>query len=216
MGSPRKMEPLKPSRKRRLQKTKTGIEIEIAEKTKTPTRATTIAITIVKTMATTKTKSNALLNTLFNFFLAVFLALALNACNSSIYDKTYAIEDASWSSQNPVTFDFEILDTLPQYNLFLEVIHQSNFNYQNVYCLVESYSPEGLAQRQINPLELASRKGEWMGQCTDEICTRKIPFMTRSKFDLPGKYSVKITQHSRLDPIRGIKSLRLIIEPIQS
>jgi gliding motility-associated lipoprotein GldH len=169
-------------------------------------------------MATiTKAKSTA--SFIITFLMPLYLGLyflLLSGCSASIYDETKEIATASWSSKNPIAFDFEISDTARQYNIFLEVIHQTSFNYQNVYCLVESFGPQGLVQQQTNSLELASKKGTWLGQCSSDLCTRKIPFITRSKFDMPGSYTVKLTQHSRLDPLEGIKSIRLIIEPIQS
>lgn len=145
-----------------------------------------------------------------------FFIATITSCESSVYDKTVEIKQGKWSSEQIVAFEFDIQDTLPQYNIFLEVEHLTSFNYQNVYCLVESYSPRGLAQKQTNPLELASKKGDWLGNCNDKQCTRKIPFITRSKFDIPGQYKINLYQHSRKDPIEGILSLRLIIEQIQS
>lgn len=170
------------------------------------------------TMATTtKAKSTAsfFITFLTPFYLGLHV-LFLSGCNPSIYDEIQEINAVSWSSKDPIAFDFQIHDTASQYNIFLEVVHQTSFNYQNVYCLVQSFGPKGLVQQQVNTLELASKKGTWIGSCSSGLCTRKIPFITRSTFNMPGPYTIKLTQHSRLDPIIGIKSIRLIIAPIQS
>jgi gliding motility-associated lipoprotein GldH len=152
-----------------------------------------------------------------SFFLkksAVFGALffVTISCESSICDQTINFENGKWQESNPVTFKFEIKDTAKQYDIFLEVNHGTDYGHQNFYCLVESYSPLGLAQRQVNSLELSSKKGKWTGICNSETCNRKIPFITRSVFDIPGSYKIRLTQYSRKNPLAGINSLRLIVE----
>ena len=166
-------------------------------------------------MSTTRTKSSTstFYSSVFSVGLLVFLSMS---CESALYDQTIQIEKETWKTNKAIPFEFDILDTLSQYNIFLEIVHRPWFNYQNIYCKVESYSPLGLAQKQINPLELASKKGYWLGECTEEKCIRKIPFITRSKFNLPGKYKIILHQYSRLDSLEGILSLRLIIDQIHS
>ncbi len=145
------------------------------------------------------------------FFVVLFFATI--SCESSIYDQTIRFENGNWEESNPITFEFEIQDTAKQYDIFLEVNHSTDYSYQNLYCLVESYSPLGLAQRQVNSLELSSKKGKWTGSCNSETCTRKIPFITRSVFDIHGSYKIQLTQYTRNNPLSGINSLRLIVEP---
>ena len=97
------------------------------------------------------------------------------------------------------------------YNIYLEVQHDIDYQYQNFYCLVESYAPGGLAQRQQNTVELATRKGKWKGKCNSEVCISKIPFITKTKFDVSGAYKIIFTQFTRNNPLEGIQSLRLTI-----
>ena len=143
---------------------------------------------------------------------AFVLCMALISCNSSVFDTTILVEKGQWISADTVAFEFEIKDTAKLYDIFVEIDHNANFAYQNIYCLVESYAPAGLAQRQVNALELATKKGKWLGECDSEICIRKIPFIINTQFDVPGPYKIVFTQYTRKETLEGINSLRLIVQ----
>ena len=142
---------------------------------------------------------------------AFVLCMALISCNSSTFDKTFSVEKGQWRSADTMAFEFEIKDAAKLYDIFVEIDHNANFAYQNMYCLVESYAPAGLAQRQVNALELATKKGKWIGECSGENCVRKIPFIINTQFDVPGTYKIVFTQYTRNETLEGINSLRLIV-----
>ncbi|MDC0230826.1 gliding motility lipoprotein GldH [Aureispira] len=141
----------------------------------------------------------------------IFLIPFFFSCKSSVYDETIVIEKGQWLIDNPITFSFIVDDTSKLYNIFLDVDHNSDYGYQNFYCLVESYAPGGLAQQQQNAVELATRKGKWKGNCNSATCISHIPFITKTKFDVPGPYKIIFTQFTRNNPLKGINSLRLTI-----
>lgn len=136
------------------------------------------------------------------------------SCSNNIYDEKIEIKEASWAEVDSVAFTFEIADTSQRYNIFLTVNHQPSYAFQNIYCLVETYGPQGLSQRQVSSLELASRKGKWLGECDAEQCERRIPFIVNTLFDEAGKYKIVLKQYSRPALLQGIQSLRLEVAPI--
>ena len=157
------------------------------------------------------------MNNIYSFLIrctVICLCPFFFSCNSSIYDETIVIEQSQWSFENPISFSFVIKDSSKLYNIFLNVNHSSHYEYQNFYCLVESYAPGGLAQRQQNPVELATRKGKWKGECNSETCNTKIPFITKTKFNISGPYKIIFTQFTRNNPLEGIHSLRLTINEV--
>lgn len=146
----------------------------------------------------------------------VFLSiLGLTACNSPIYDKTHIIEKNVWAAQNPISFEFEIQDTNKLYNIFLEVEHSTNYPYQNAYCQVESFLHNQSIQKQLRSLELADYKGNWKGTDNVETHTVKIPFVHKTQFNSPGKYTIALTQDTRNENLEGIHSLRLLVENVE-
>lgn len=143
------------------------------------------------------------------------IAILLSSCSSNVYNETVVINEGNWNATDSIVFDFEIQDTSSLYHVFLGVNHLTSYSYQNVYCLVESYSSSGLVQRQVASLELASRKGKWLGDCNDESCDRNIPFITNTKFDEQGKYKIVIKQYARTAMLEGINSLKLQIKKVK-
>lgn len=148
------------------------------------------------------------------WLLLFVLGSGLVGCSNNIYDETVEIADHQWLDSDSIVFDFDIVDTSQQYNIFLEVAHETSYNYQNIYCLVETYGPNGLVQKQVSSLDLATKKGEWLGECSGEVCTRNIPFIINTVFDVAGTYKIVLKQHSRDHSLQPIHSLRLAVAPV--
>lgn len=138
------------------------------------------------------------------------LFVVFSGC-STIYDETQVLEDSTWAQGKSYSFAFDIQDTEQLYDLFLEVKHGTSYPYQNLYCLVKTQMPDGSARTEQASLELANAKGYWLGDCNGEQCTRKIPFIIKTKFTIPGIYTIELQQHSRPELLAPIEHLRLLI-----
>lgn len=148
---------------------------------------------------------------LYQISLLLLLALSWTGCQN-IYDETLLLEQGAWTTDQKLEFEFDIDNTDQLYNLFLEVEHQTGFAYQNLYCWVQSYDPAGqLVQEQMASLELANKKGYWLGDCSAETCTRKIPFLVKTKFEATGRYKIVLQQYARVATVDAINSVRLFI-----
>lgn len=138
------------------------------------------------------------------------LLYSLSSC-STIYDETQVLENATWQQGESYSFDFEIQDTEQLYDLFLEVEHGTAYPYQNLYCLVKTTMPDGSTREEQASLELANAKGYWLGDCSEEICTRTIPFIIKTQFSVSGVYTIELKQYSRPASLGPIAHLRLYI-----
>jgi len=152
----------------------------------------------------------------YSFLLVGILLTSLTSCSSNVYDQTIEIGETTWAQDDSVAFAFEIADTNKLYNIFLTVGHLTSYSYQNLYCMIESYGPSGLVQKQLSSLDLASKKGRWKGDCTKEACLHNIPFIVRTKFDVAGQYKIVLKQYSRAKQLEGIKSMRLQIREAET
>jgi gliding motility-associated lipoprotein GldH len=151
-----------------------------------------------------------------NWSMALLLCFSLFSCDSFLYDSTVEIEKGTWVGTDSISFDFVIQDTTKLYHIFLEVDYDVDYAHQNVYCLVETYAPTGLAQRQIKSLELANQKGKWIGVCNDKTCVQKLPFITNTQFPSAGAYKIVFTQYTRKEMLEGVNNLRLTINEVSS
>ncbi len=147
---------------------------------------------------------------LFLLFPFIFLA-----CKGYEYDEKKNIKDADWSYKDILEFNFEISDTNSLYNIYLEVAHDAAYTAQNLYARVFVTFPNAKERADLVSLELADGRGEWLGKCTSKKCTRRIPFMPNAAFDQTGKYKLKFEQFTRLEKVKGIESLRLIVEKLK-
>ncbi len=149
-------------------------------------------------------------------FLILLCACTFVACNSDlIFDETLEIPNASWSYDNPVSFEFEVTDTTKAYQVMLEVEHTGDFGYQNCYVQITTKFPNGEAKKQPVSLELAAQSGIWNGQCSGNTCTLEIPLQGKAKFKAPGKHSITIEQFMRVNPLSGVESIGLKIKQLE-
>lgn len=130
-------------------------------------------------------------------------------CNQPIYEEQFDFNENGWANSDPISFEFEIDDISVEYDIVMDILHKSDYPYENFYVKIESYAPEGLAQNQIQTINLSSGKGNWLGDCNDDSCLLSMAFITRSKFNTAGKYKITLTQYSRIDPLHKLESIRL-------
>lgn len=140
--------------------------------------------------------------------IALLFVFTIISCGT-VYDKTAEIENGRWSDNNTISFEFEIKDTTQLYDIFLEVNHNTNYPYQNIYCLVETFELENAIRKDQCSLELADSKGNWLGECNNQTCDRKIPFIINTQFNSVGIHKIILTQNTRNTILNDVNSLRL-------
>ncbi|WMX15126.1 MULTISPECIES: gliding motility lipoprotein GldH [unclassified Aureispira] len=170
---------------------------------------------MLKTILTTPQKKinfNSCSRLFLQWATVFVLCLNLASC-STVYDQTTIIENGVWTADNFIEFEFEIQDTSQLYDIFIEVNHDANYAYQNIYCLVETFELKKQIREDLCSLELADSKGNWKSDdCGTEVCNRKIPFIIKTQFNRLGIHKIVFKQNTREANLEGINSLRLLIE----
>lgn len=149
---------------------------------------------------------------IINNLLLSVIFFAMSSCQTYFFDEKNEFKDGEWNFKTLVDFKFNIDDTTRVYNLFLEVNHSTEYSAQNFYSRVHVRFPDGQERKQQISVELADGRGEWIGKCSGKNCVRRIPFMPNAVFDRTGNYQLKFEQFSRTETLKGVKSMRLIIE----
>jgi len=154
----------------------------------------------------------------FSFFLISFsLLLGLSACGPNYhFSTTVDIPDEAWNYDQVLDFEFEIEDTLQIYNLLLDITHDKEFSYQNLYTRIGTFFPSGQDIKETLSLELASKVGEWQGDCGGRYCKVQIPIQEGAFFNQAGKYKISLEQFMRKNPIQGIKTISFHIEETEN
>lgn len=143
------------------------------------------------------------------FFVLFILQLFNSSCNQPYFELSYSIGDIGWYGKDSIAFVFEVVDTQKTYDIFLDIEHDNDFEYENFNVMIQSYAPSGLAQQQVQSINLSSGKGIWFGDCNTETCLLSLPFITRSHFNEPGEYKIVFRQYNRFDPLQGLRKMSL-------
>ena len=137
----------------------------------------------------------------------------LSSCGPDyIQDSRKDIAEAGWTYADQASFSFQVEDTTKVYNLWLEVGHTRSYARQNLYTRIQTVFPDGHKLSEVVSLELANKGGEWLGQCNAQDCLLRVPLQMDTYFNQPGKYTLGLEQYMRQDSLKGILSLRFMVE----
>jgi len=134
--------------------------------------------------------------------------ITLSACNSDVvFSKKSEIVNASWSYNNPVSFTFNVSDTIQTYDLVLNIEHDVEFSNQNFYTQFTTSYPDGTEIKDVVSMELSSKYGQWLGDCNSQICDVDILLKGSTRFKQLGDHKISIAQHTRDAVLERISSL---------
>ncbi len=150
-------------------------------------------------------------NSILHGFLPIVLpaALAWGCGTRFAYEQRYELPETGWAWEDTLTFAFDIADTSKVYDMLLEVVHRTDYGFQNVYVRIHTTLPDGTTRTDLVSLELGDRQGRWLGDCGRKRCTLVIPVQQRVFFPQAGRYRLVIEQYMRKSPLPGIEALTL-------
>jgi gliding motility-associated lipoprotein GldH len=147
---------------------------------------------------------------------ALFTAIALlNSCDKTrVMEENQQIKDASWAYEDDKTFTADINDTSQVYNIYINVRHSFQFEWRNVWVNIETTFPDGKKMDKRVNLVLSEPDGHWFGECTGDNCYLPVLIQANAWFPQPGKYSFKVAQDMRVNPLANLKSVGMRIEKV--
>ena len=139
--------------------------------------------------------------------------ISLLSCQSSYYyEESKTITEEAWNENLPISFQFPIIDTLQNYNLYLDIDHTTDYEYQNLYVTINTKYPDAHSVLDTLSFDLANSIGEWNGKCQNEQCKLRVFMAHAIRFETPGTYTIKFTPYSRNKIVKHIQKLSFIIE----
>ncbi|MBL0309150.1 MAG: gliding motility lipoprotein GldH [Bacteroidetes bacterium] len=147
-------------------------------------------------------------NLLSRAIVPMFIGLMLISCEKNyILDENKILKDYKWEYADSKTFIAEIMDTTLQYDIYINLRHSADFEWRNVWVKIETTFPDGREfERRVN-LVLGEADGHWLGSCLSDNCDIHIPIQQAAHFPLTGKYTFKLSQDMRVNPLVAIKSV---------
>jgi gliding motility-associated lipoprotein GldH len=131
-----------------------------------------------------------------------------------MFEKNTPVPIDGWTYEEGQTFTVNISDTTQAYNLYINIRHTTEYNYNNIWILLTTTLPDGNILTDQIELQLAEPTGEWTGNCLDGICFNSILARSNFRFFLPGEHQFTIAQDMRVSPLQGISDVGVRLEKL--
>lgn len=141
------------------------------------------------------------------FIFGTGIIVSLLGCGPEIVFEEKKELNGTWNYHDIQTFQFDINDTLPAHDIILQVEHQADFPFQNIYTKVKTVFPDQKTAEHLVSLNLADVNNFWVGECDQKTCTAKLMLSENIYFNKTGKYLISIEQYGRKDSLVGVESL---------
>ncbi len=148
-------------------------------------------------------------------FLLLSLLVGAGSCDSnSVYKDHEDIEDGQWYVKNEPAFTFEITDTTQTYNVYYLVRNSIGYPYYNLYVKRFLLNDKNkIVNEALNELILMDEKsGKPLGDGLGDLFDHKVLAIKSYRFPRKGKYTFKIRQYMRQDPLPEILSMGVSVE----
>lgn len=149
-------------------------------------------------------------------YLGVFLltlVIALTSCDQNRYfEQNSEIDKETWTYQNIKKFQVDINDTNSLFNFYLNVRNTTDYPFANLYVFVETTFPDSLMARDTIELQLANRRGDWLGSGYGKFKYNQFILRKGMRFVQKGSYSFSIEQGMRTEVLEGISDVGIRLE----
>ncbi|WP_430410795.1 gliding motility lipoprotein GldH [Kordia sp.] len=146
------------------------------------------------------------------FFICIISTFLLVSCDGNRVFDEYASVGKSWDKDTALTFKFQQPDSTSSYNMFVNVRNTNEYEFRNLFLIVNMNFPNGNVVSDTLEYEMAKPTGEWLGTGIS-VKESKLWYKEGKRFPFKGIYEVTIQQAMRkINEPNGIQSLKGISE----
>ena len=116
----------------------------------------------------------------------IFLLVSCN--NSRVYNKYNDIENHIWDKDSVCFFSFNAEDTINHYDILLNIRHNSEFRFQNLWLFTISTDPNGNIAKDTLECYLYNQLGSPLGQDYFFVYEMPLLYMQNIKFPIKGEF----------------------------
>ena len=153
-----------------------------------------------------------------NLLIIIGLGFVLVSCDGKQVFDQYKSVSQNWKKTDSVQFQFQTPDTIHKYNLFVNLRNNNNYEFSNLYLIVNLKAPSKKTTLDTLEYEMAKPTGEWLGKGFS-VKENKLFFKENVRFKENGKYTISITHAMRKngnvlgeDYLKGITEVGFRIE----
>tara|TARA_B100001093_G_scaffold148229_1_gene140918 strand:+ start:522 stop:1013 length:492 start_codon:yes stop_codon:yes gene_type:complete len=159
------------------------------------------------------------------FFICYLTLTTIFACDKKAVFDQYASLDSPWHKDRPITYHFNVTDTLQTVDLFLKLRTNKNYEFSNLFLIASLRHPKGKLVRDTLEYRMANPDGSMLGQGSILIKEHRLWY---KGYDVPfsftemGEYRLEVTHANRLlgDTegkilLEGVEDVGFSIEAVQ-
>ncbi len=148
--------------------------------------------------------------------LLILVLIAISSCDDRrVFDQYQSLSN-EWDKSHAVTFKVTPPDSIKPYNLYVNLRNNDNYQYSNLFLIVELNYPNGKAMKDTLEYKMANPDGTFLGTGFTDIKENKLwykgydePFI----FEELGEYTVTIQHAMRQNgSVNGIAKLEGVTE----
>lgn len=163
----------------------------------------------------------ALKRKLFYSTLLLFFLVICYSCNQKeIFYQYQGVKDAKWEQSKDFVFmvDSAVIDSTQKYNIWLELMHNSSYKYQNLWVnfSIKAISDSVIEQHISKEFIIADEDGLWQGAGFGSSYQISLPVMTSVNLSYKGKANYEFSLSSGMTDrvLEGVEQVGIRIEKI--
>lgn len=147
------------------------------------------------------------------FFICILCAIISTSCDGNrVFDEYKNVGD-SWEKDTSFIFKFQQPDSTSKYNLFVNLRNTNEYEFQNLFLIVQMNFPNGNVVSDTLEYEMAAPDGKWLGTGFMATKENKLWYKENVSFPEEGTYEIAIQQAMRkINEPNGIQKLKGISE----
>ncbi len=143
------------------------------------------------------------------FLISLMGFLSFSCIDNAVYHEFKQISAAQWSKHDTLMFSPDSLQVSPneRYDIYLEVLHNKGFGYQNLWLFVTPDANDSLSVQDTLQVQIADRFGKWHGVGAGGLVQVDTLLLKGVTFAPQRKYVLQIVQGMRDEPLSGIEKV---------
>lgn len=147
--------------------------------------------------------------------LAVFLlfVLVVSCSEGLIKSEFQPTDNGMWAKDDIAEFTFSEMDTLLEYDMFINVRNDNSFPYNNLFLIAQLNFPDGESVTDTLEYEMALPDGTWLGKGYGSVKENKFWYKENIVFASSGVYTLRISHAMRKNgTVDGVVNLEGITD----
>lgn len=148
-----------------------------------------------------------------NSLILILLCCFLFSCDKKRVFDEYKSVGKSWDKDSIVSFELPQLDGNKNYDMFVNVRNNDNYQFSNLFLIVSLEQPNRKVKVDTLEYIMTNPDGTLLGEGFTDVKENKLFYKANEKFDQKGVYKVTIKHAVRqTGKIEGVKNLEGITD----